>query len=194
MSIILQCMPVWGKLPLRVLSIKAFPGESPCDNFWSLEEDVLIPLSQDSLLTGNHQAEVVKKIIVVLLPSRWVSGGHRMVAGASCPQRGAGLKASQKLHPQWWSSRSPGQSVGVSSLLWNTPCPCQTPPVPALPGVTAGGTGIWTGALSSALSPLPAEHPRLLAASTASPSAHMARCLLTSCQTISRVPEEPGLE
>lgn len=153
----MQCRPVWGKLPLRVMSIKAFPGESPRDNSWSLEEDVLIPLTQDSLLTRNHLAEVVKKIIAMLLPSRWIFGGHRMVAAV--PSEELGLKASQELPcPQWWSSRSPGQNVGFC---------CETPHAhsrqPLLfPGYLQEGQAFGQEQRGAVLPfPLPAEQPRL---------------------------------
>lgn len=88
--------------------------------------------------------------------------------------------------------------------MWGYHLCCETPhaqtrhpiAVPSLSMITSGGTGIWTQApRSSALTPLCQMNiPGSWQPGHSCPSACMARCLLTSCQTISRVSEEPGLE
>lgn len=120
-----------------------------------------------------------------------------MVAGASCPQWGAQAESISEIPlSSVMEQQEPGAECGGITSAVKHPMPMPDTPW----ACSSQGNFRRDRHLDSSTeelcscSPLPAEHPRLLAARTVSPSAHMARCLLTSCQTISRVPKEPGLE
>lgn len=126
-------------------------------------------------LVGNHLAEVVKKRIAVLSPSGWVSGGHRTALELAVPNKTGSWGWKNLGNYLVLSDGAAGtreRPWGVSPPPGNTPCPKQTPHRRARSSHRNFGRDGYLDRSTEELgsrSPLPDEHPRLLAARTSVP-------------------------